>query len=321
MKKETTYFGHVESLRAIAALIVVAFHFITFSDAEGQLFKNETLREIAGFGAQGVELFYIISGFVIYNSLSKRRFTLSNYPNYLQKRFLRIFPPFLCAVLLICLTPLIWKAPYPYAPGQIVQNATLTVDLFGNTEWLNPIFATLKVEFLFYLVIGLLAVFMMRNSWIYVSVVCLSLISVLFFPTVDLVHNIPFFLIGIACSRVYSGKEITVNYALILACCVMIGVLFPLEDLVISVAGVVFLLWVRIKSVWLEKIGQFSYSLYLVHGLSGGLFLYIAKSQKVIVLNPWVIVVLSTAVAIVSAYVFFLIIEKRAMRWSKRISY
>ncbi len=319
MKEKPHFLGHIESLRAIAALIVVAFHFITFEDAQGALFQNESLRRYAEFGAQGVELFYIISGFVIYNSLTSRDYTFKMYPRYLLKRFLRIFPPFLGAILLICLTPFIWKGLYPYSFNQIVQNASLTVDLFGNTYWLNPIFATLKVEFLFYLIIGFLVIFMAKNTWFYLIVSGLALICVLFFPTVDLVHNVPFFLIGIACSQVYKSKDEVLNYSLIAASLTMITFRFFPEDVVIAVIAIVFLLWIRIKSRFLERIGEFSYSLYLVHGLSGGLVLYVCKSGKLGELNPWLTLFLSVTAAIVSAYVFFRIVEKRAMRWSKGI--
>lgn len=305
-------------MRAIAAMIVVAFHFITFEDENGPLFANSGLRSVANFGSQGVELFYIISGFVIYHSLLRKETTFKTYPVYLKKRFLRIFPPFLATVFLICLTPFIWNGVYPYTSSQIIQNATLSVDLFKDTTWLNPIFATLKVEFLFYLVIGFSVVFMRRNAWIYTIVCGISLISVVFFPTIDIVHTIPLFLIGIACSEIYKSHNAFLNYSILVASLMLLAFLFPLEDLIIAICSIVLLLWLKIKSKWLEKIGEFSYSLYLVHGLSGGLALYLCKTQKVIALNPWITLFIAFSVALGSAYLFFLIIEKRAIRWSKK---
>lgn len=314
--------GHIESLRALAALIVLIFHFISFSDANGFLIKNESVRRYSEFGAQGVELFYIISGFVIYYSLtSNNTYGIQQYPKYLLKRFARIFPPFLGIIALICITPLIFGWPFPYSGKQLLENAALSVDLFGDTQWMNPIFVTLKVEFLFYLVIGLLVIPLSRTIWAYAFITFSALVATCYFYSVDLVHNAPFFLLGIACSEIYQSRNMVPNYLLISACFVFLYAIFPVEDVVIAVIGVVFLLWIPIKSAWLEAIGHFSYSLYLTHGFSGGLFLSYCINQKHVDWNPWVYFVLAVCGAIVFAYCYYRIIEKRSISWSKNIRY
>ncbi len=313
--------GHIESLRAIAALMVLCFHLLSFEGINGKLIANDSIREYSKFGAQGVELFYLISGFVIYFSLSKVDFTLRMYPKYLLKRFLRIFPPFWGVVLLICLIALIWKGIYPYSFEQIVQNATLTIDLFGTSDWLNPIFATLKVEFLFYLLIGFLAVFMRKSPYFYAGICFSALGSTYFFHTIDIIHNIPFFLLGIACSEIYQSKNKELNYSLIAASLLLLGFIFPLEDLIVALLGVCFILWIKVHGKWIEWIGHFSYSLYLTHGLSIGLFLLFFKNEKYFNLNSWVAFLLAFIVALGCAFLYYRIIEKKAIRWSKGVKY
>lgn len=313
--------GHIESLRALAALIVLLFHFISFSDANGPMIGNELIRKYSEFGAQGVELFYIISGFVIYYSLTGTSFGIQNYPKYLLKRFARIFPPFLGTIGLICIAPSFFGWPFPYSAKELLENATLTVDLFKDTQWMNPIFVTLKVEFLFYLVIGLLVIPLHKTIWSYALIAFSALISTYYFHSIDLVHNIPFFLMGIACSEIYRSRNLVLNYVLIAACLIFLYLVFPMEDVVISVIGVVFLLWVKIKSIWLEAIGKFSYSLYLTHGFSGGLFLYYCKNQTHVDWNPWVYFTLAVIGAIAFAYCYYRVIEKRSIRWSKSMKY
>lgn len=314
--------GHIESLRALAALTVLIFHFVSFSDAKGYLVKSEQIRKFSEFGAQGVELFYIISGFVIYYSLTRdSSFGIQQYPNYLLKRFLRIFPPFLGVIGLICITPFIFGWPFPYSAKQLFENATLSVDLFKDTQWMNPIFVTLKVEFLFYLIIGLLVIPMSRTIWGYALITFSALIAACYFYSIDLIHNVPFFLIGIACSEIYRSRNVVLNYLLISACFIFLSVIFPLEDTVIALIGVVFLLWIPIKSIFLEAIGRFSYSLYLTHGFSGGSFLYYCKNQKHVDWNPWVYFALAVCGAVAFAYCYYQIIEKRSISWSKAINY
>jgi peptidoglycan/LPS O-acetylase OafA/YrhL len=321
LKKQNVYLGHIESLRAIAALMVLIFHFISFGDANGPLLASESIRKYSEFGAQGVELFYIISGFVIYLSLSNSSYGFSQYPKYLIKRITRIFPPFWGTILLICFTPFIWGWPFPFSANQLVQNATLTVDMFGNTEWMNPIFITLKVEFLFYLVIGLLVVPMQMTSWSYGIIVFSSLIVTYYFHSFDLIHNIPFFLIGIACCEVYKKRQLILNYGIIVSCFTFLYLVFPMEDLVIAAIGTIFLLWIPITNRWFKQVGQFSYSLYLTHGFSGGMFLFYCKNQQHVNLNPWIYIVTAVCIALAFAYGYYLLIEKRAMHWSKGIKY
>jgi peptidoglycan/LPS O-acetylase OafA/YrhL len=189
---------------------------------------------------------------------------------------------------LICVIALVWKGAYPYTFKQVLENASLTVDLFNDTHWMNPIFVTLKVEFLFYLVIGLLVIPLSRSIWGYVLISCSALVATCYFYSVDLIHNTPFFLIGIACSEIYRSRNVILNYVLIGTCFVFLGMIYPMEDIVIALIGVIFLLWITIKSAWLESIGHFSYSLYLTHGFSGGLFLNYCKNQTHVNWNPWV---------------------------------
>ncbi len=321
MEKGKKHLGHIESLRALAALMVLVFHFLSFNGVDGFLIGNAGIRESSQFGAQGVELFYIISGFVIYYSLSNTNPASYNYLKYIWKRFARIFPPFLGTLILICLVALIWKGNYGYNPRQILQNATLTVDIFRDSQWMNPIFVTLKVEFLFYLVIGFLVIWMRKSQWIYGLILFSSLLSVLFFHSIDIVHNIPFFAAGIACSEIYRSKNILLNSVILAGSLFVLIAIFPWEDILVLGIGITFLLWVKIKSAWLEWLGQFSYSLYLTHGLSGGLFLFVFKNEHYVNLNSWHALILASVVAIIFAYCYYLVVERRAISWSRKIRY
>ncbi|MBL7899753.1 MAG: acyltransferase family protein, partial [Crocinitomicaceae bacterium] len=83
---KTRNLGHIETMRALAALAVASFHFIHYSGESGQLFSNESLKNCAKFGAQGVELFFIISGFIIPFALDQSGYQIRNYFQYLGKR-------------------------------------------------------------------------------------------------------------------------------------------------------------------------------------------------------------------------------------------
>ena len=78
-------FHELDALRGIAALMVVFFHF-TIGRAEAKLgFK---------LGTTGVDLFFIISGFVIFMSLSKVKSSL----DFVINRVSRLYPTYWVSV-------------------------------------------------------------------------------------------------------------------------------------------------------------------------------------------------------------------------------
>lgn len=83
----------LESLRGFAAVYVVGHHL-------GNYFPivNSPCFTPMRFGQEAVILFFLLSGFVIYTSLHNR--TSRSFRNYFVKRFRRIFPIFLTALLL-----------------------------------------------------------------------------------------------------------------------------------------------------------------------------------------------------------------------------
>ncbi len=124
----------------------------------------------------GVEMFFVISGYCITASAESIRRSGRTVREYFLRRFMRIFPPFWCALIgsvLICfavnfinpgsLKRAPWPLPMPWDLSffQWVGSATLTGTwigfLTGESKLLFPIQAwTLCYETQFYVVIGIL---------------------------------------------------------------------------------------------------------------------------------------------------------------------
>ncbi|HEX7903227.1 MAG TPA: acyltransferase [Chitinophagaceae bacterium] len=79
LKSDTKYFPGLDGLRGISCLIVVLTHNFGFSN----FFE---------FGWLGVDLFFVISGFLITNVLLNSLDTENYLKNFYLRRFLRIFP-------------------------------------------------------------------------------------------------------------------------------------------------------------------------------------------------------------------------------------
>lgn len=102
----------IHYLRGIAALLVVSYHNKT-SGYEG-LDKQNIFEYLFKGGAFGVDLFFIISGFII--AYSTQESTKNNLLSFNLKRLFRIYP-----ILLVALTLYIFINPV-YSPEEILRS-------------------------------------------------------------------------------------------------------------------------------------------------------------------------------------------------------
>src|SRR6056297_126086 len=137
----------LDALRAMAAVNLVLFH---FTHVYAVKFGYSTpLGFEWPYGAYGVEMFLVLSGFVNAMSLLRRQ----QPTNFLLARLIRIGPIFWIAIIanmfLVGLAPLDGQA---ISTAQWVANLTLMPALFGY-ECVDPVMWTLQVEMLFYLIL------------------------------------------------------------------------------------------------------------------------------------------------------------------------
>lgn len=89
----------IDGLRAFAAFGVIWIHsWIFCSNPSLNIFSIDFYKLIAIVG-NGVDFFFVISGFCMYLMIDKNTFTLHTYFRFLYKRFLRIAPAFFASVI------------------------------------------------------------------------------------------------------------------------------------------------------------------------------------------------------------------------------
>jgi len=100
----------LDGLRGIAVLSVMAFHFWAISGPHGHGAANRLVAKIFGGGWAGVDLFFVLSGFLITGILCDARGRARYFRTFYARRVLRIFPLYfaLLAVLFIVL-PLVLR--------------------------------------------------------------------------------------------------------------------------------------------------------------------------------------------------------------------
>ena len=85
----------LDHLRAFAIILVFFFHYYIVSDGE-----PEWLPDVASFGWTGVDLFFVLSGFLISSQLflQIKNGQLISFKVFFIKRFFRIVPAYLATV-------------------------------------------------------------------------------------------------------------------------------------------------------------------------------------------------------------------------------
>ncbi|MCA1630587.1 MAG: acyltransferase [Acidobacteria bacterium] len=154
MANEKNRIEVLDFLRGVAALAVVFHHFF-------RVLEPGALRSASFYGQLGVQVFFVISGFIIPYSLYRGGYTLRNYGTFVLKRVIRLDPPYVVTVVLIILLGVLsWYVPFQ--KDQVFQ-VTLPqvllhfayVNVFFGYPWLSDVFWTLAIEFQYYLLIGL----------------------------------------------------------------------------------------------------------------------------------------------------------------------
>lgn len=163
--QRATRLAWVVALRGFAALWVYSFHLwhglggpaFTFGFADGFTWG---LRSLFKAGYQGIDLFFVLSGFVIawpYVSARKRRLSGAEVADFYWRRYFRIAPLFYVTILVvIVLIHLSWLQGT--AKPRIVLMHLLFLENF-NPAWVSSmrgVYWTLPTEMHFYLVLPFL---------------------------------------------------------------------------------------------------------------------------------------------------------------------
>ncbi len=171
-------FASMEGLRGIAILLVFLAHYYDILWRDLQL-HNSTMttvgRALLGAGGTGVDLFFVLSGFLIYGAVRKPALDLRRF---LLRRTQRIYPAFLAVLLLyLAMTPFLHlvhgaSARYSSRVPDTLEGGFLY--LLANVAFVPGIFPvrpvmnvawSLSYEWFFYLLLPLLVIALGLCRW------------------------------------------------------------------------------------------------------------------------------------------------------------
>jgi peptidoglycan/LPS O-acetylase OafA/YrhL len=289
---ENTMVAHrikgLDGLRGIAAISVLLFHYTV---VYGLLI--EPLSPVpfeAPYGRHGVELFFIISGFVILMTVENSR----SVTDFAVSRFARLFPVFWTAVLIeslaLALSPLPPTFPFPTI-SSVAENFTMMPVLF-HARLIDGSYWSLFLELAFYVLMGAALRFRLTHK---IELLCFCWLIVFatvrfFHPEVGsrtryilLVEYGHFFIIGICLYRICAARSTKLTYGLLASACAMSlfgpgpdsGSVSTLVYFLITL-GCTALVWLAAADKLsflalrpLQYLGAISYPVYLFHMVIG----------------------------------------------------
>lgn len=170
----------LQAARGLAALMVVAFHSL-FISAKYVESKN-LLPEIFSFGQTGVDLFFVISGFVMIIAFRNKFGKKGEIFNFLKGRFFRIYPTYWIYFLAVFLVFQIKPEMMNDSQGGNVDLTASLLLLPASTLPLLMVAWSLIHEVWFYLVFA--AILLLPSKWVLsafslwlVAIICASLFT------------------------------------------------------------------------------------------------------------------------------------------------
>ena len=318
----------IDALRGVAAMAVVLFHLTTrYMD----LFSFKALPSFSfPHGHYGVNLFFIISGFVIFMTLEKTARPM----DFVVSRFSRLFPVYWVAIFVTFAATHALGLPGKLVGfGSAVGNMLMFHGLF-RVPHVDGVYWTLEVELLFYC--GMFFLFRIGMlGRIHEALLALLALRLLYFVMarafgidlpwilfrLSILAYIPWFAIGIciylATSRKAQGDwKAPARTAALAIFTLLIVESIGLAVLAVAMAVAVFfaasgrLTWFRNPVfVWL---GAISYPLYLIHENIGW-----AIQLRLVELGVAtdIVILLALAAALGLATLLHRTVEKPAMGW------
>ncbi|HVG28586.1 MAG TPA: acyltransferase [Pyrinomonadaceae bacterium] len=315
----------LDFLRGVAALAVVFHHFFNVLDP-GWLYTASR------YGQLGVQVFFVISGFIIPYSLYRSGYALRNYGTFVLKRVIRLDPPYVVTVALIVLLGVVsWY--FPFERDQVFQVSAPQVllhfayaNVFFGYPWLNDVFWTLAIEFQYYLLIGLAfpLVFSRDARVRLASCAALGALAFVIKPPTFIFYYIFLFLMGILTCQFKVGLVGRRQYALLLAAATAMALLTTdFAQTAAGLAAVCAILFLEMRYAVFNFLGKISYSLYLIHSPVGrralNVFLRLLGAQSFG--SKMVAIALAIAVSVAAAYALYRLVELPAQRWSSALRY
>lgn len=265
----------LDALRGIAVLGVCWFH---FTNGEPTFLPDGFLKSSGAYGWLGVEIFFVISGFIIPWSLRRGSYQVADYGRFLLKRMIRLEPPYLVGIGVVLAVNFIasefleYRGLPQFSFVQLVLHLAY-LNVFFGYPWIDPPYWTLAIEFQYYLLMGLVFPAIAHRS-VVVRASTFGSLALLAYSVSErqfVFHWLFLFMLGVAAFQLRADLIKRRQYYL------WAGLLgagaWHLQGHLFAIVGVSTSLLLGLCDANIKRpflwLGRISYSLYLLHGPVG----------------------------------------------------
>jgi peptidoglycan/LPS O-acetylase OafA/YrhL len=334
---KTPRLQELDLLRLVAALMVVAAHYLSSSTEKlrvnlklGSVFDwGEPLSKFAHLGELGVDVFFMISGYVIAMSTEGRSMRF-----FLASRAARVLPAFWFCCLLTWVLIEVDPGYRDVSVPQLLANLFFLARPLGY-QFVDGVYWSLVVEIRFYLLVAVVMWWRGTQGFVVFLSVWLALAAIdtlLTLPTpvkmVVLPQYAPYFIFGSAMYLIGRRHHTRLAYGLCAGALTLLAFkvanrlppLFPGQEVAIAavLSSAALALWLvatkRTESFgrpWMSVAGSLTYPLYLLHQDLGYLFMrYFPATGLDAFDNRFSITLLAVALFLLASFAVVRIVER-----------
>jgi len=311
----------LDALRGLAALGVCLYHF-------GRGLPDGILKQVCSHGNLGVDVFFVISGFVIPLWLDRTGGGLKQIPAFLLKRFVRLYPAYFAACTMILafwwissLVPGYRGKEFGIEGAAISANILFLCDIV-KMPWVIPVSWSLAIEWQYYILVPF-AYLMLKSQCALIrntAVVLWIGMSFLPFERQWLTAYGSIFALGFLSYLRWKNCITFFSYTIMAVCAASVyGMRFGIAPATTAALGSVAILMPFGGFRWMKSLGQISYSLYLTHVFVGGRITNFGLRFEDNLLTRGSFLIASILSSILFAWFFFQWVEKPSHRGSQNI--
>jgi peptidoglycan/LPS O-acetylase OafA/YrhL len=275
-------------LRGVAACWVMLMHFREVTPT--QIWQFPVLDSVIANGAYGVDVFFVLSGFVIsyaYEDWFSRRLQWSSVCRFLAYRFARIYPVHLVTFAVMnllfvarALTSGTHGLPDRYDTLTVLSSLTLTHDWIPGVQTPNMPAWSVSAEWFAYILFPALCLVLVRSRWLIPLYAAAGLGLAFFQPFGNYgpAHVLSGFLVGMAAYQIWVGVD-QISLARVTGPLIVVAIAFwasnPEPPMAVGLVLFATLLVAAANPAdylgrllsWRASVylGEISYSLYMVH--------------------------------------------------------
>jgi len=321
-------FIELDALRGIAVLLVLVSHYTWAYDYHFSILGEHYFH--FPYGEFGVQVFFVISGFVIFMTIENTK----SIKHFIVSRFSRLYPTYWLAIIITATTIVLFPVPTlgNYTFSDILINFTM-LQGFIKIPHIDQVYWSLKIELIFYVIIGSIYYFKQLNkieNYVVLWLLIVSISLVFDFKFEKYIHVLlitdyaPLFIAGIMFYKIKYKKSTFIHHLIIFFSLIIylfslkMQILFRNQEeiniiqfiFVFIIYGIFYLLSFFQIKFFKNKVliffGYISYPLYLLHNIIGYSIIYRLKE---VYDNQFFYVIVTSLITVTLAFLITKIME------------